>query len=96
MRSMGRFDECERRRGTTRGVILFKTFVTLFKTFATLFKTFVTFKTFANAAPSRALLHLDKSEFVKWTRLLKHGDDDGARVELLVARFAQHLDIYAL
>ena len=57
MRSMGRFDECERRRGTTRGVILFKTFVTLFKTFATLFKTFVTFKTFANAAPSRASQH---------------------------------------
>lgn len=44
MRSMGRFDECERRRGTTRGVILFKTFATLFKTFA-------------NAAPSRASQH---------------------------------------
>ena len=45
-----------------------------------------------DAAPSRALLHLDKSEFVKWTRLLKHGDDDGARVELLVARFAHPPD----
>ncbi len=44
MRLMGRFDECERRRGTTRGVILFKTFARLFKTFA-------------NAAPSLASQH---------------------------------------